>query len=280
MRHPLRKFEVYNKFNENKIFFMFFNNIYNLFISRFEWKNLPKEIPGYMIEEFLFWRGSCLFLYDDVAESYAVMRTALTGDIDIYDTPNDRQAYAPNYVEEYYKDNSVVVWNNPVKTGFCVEAEVFAESLENAWRTKNLNMFSQRNPVVIASSQDEKLSFEILGKNYENYVPIWRIKDSLDLEKIKVLNLNSPYVVDKIEFEIREIMSRVLTMLGYNNNPVEKKERLVSDEISGNNGEIEANRLAALCMRKRACEAINSIFGLNVDVEFRSEIPLVEVQNE
>lgn len=117
------------------------------------------------------------------------------------------------------------------------------------------------------------MSYQIFGENYDNYVPVIKLTDSFDLDKVKAINMNAPYVVDKLEQEIKEIYSMALNDLGYETNNIEKKERVTNKELDGNNGQIEGMRNAGLSMRKRACEAINNMFGLDVDVKFRSILP-------
>lgn len=257
-----------------KIKTIFFNNIYNIFISRYIWDGLPKEIQPYYIESTLFWRACGVFIYDDVAEMYAFMKVALQGMPDIYNIPDVRTAFAPNgYIEEYGKENSVILWDNPATLPFCYEAEMYACRLANVWKTKDINIFAQRTPVVLVSSSEQRLTFQTLGEQYANYVPVLKVSDNVDLDRIKALNIGAPYIVDKLEEEIRAVKSSLLTSLGYESNPVEKRERLVVGETQGNNGETEANRNVGLDLRKRCANAINELWGLNVDVKFNSKLP-------
>lgn len=275
-KNPIRCFEnIHQCCNGKSVpYFKFFIDLYNLAVNRFEWVNLPKEINPYFLEDILFWRGSALFIYDDVADMYAVMKEALVGMMDIYNIPETREAFAvTGYLKDYYKDNSVIIWNNPAHVGYVLSAQMYAEALDTAWKTKNLNMYAQRTPIALVSSDEQKLSYQIFGENYDNYVPVIKLTDSFDLDKVKAINMNAPYVVDKLEQEIKEIYSMALNDLGYETNNIEKKERVTNKELDGNNGQIEGMRSTSLSMRKRACEAINNMFGLDVDVKFRSILP-------
>lgn len=258
----------------HKIKTIFFNKIYNIFISRYIWVGLPPEIQPYYIESTLFWRASGVFIYDDIAEMYAFMKVALQGMPDIYNIPDGRTAFAPNgYIEEYGKEDSIILWDNPATLPFCYEAEMYACRLANVWKTKDINIFAQRTPVVLVSSSEQRLTFQTLGEQYANYVPILKVSDNVDLDRIKALNVSAPYIVDKLEEEIRSVKSSLLTSLGYESNPIEKRERLVVGETQGNNGETEANRNVGLDLRKRCANAMNELWGLNVDVRFNSKLP-------
>lgn len=275
MKNPYRRFEP--KISQNgidHITWYFYNQIMNLFINRFEWSDLPKEIEPYYIERVLFFDGLGAFIYDDVVSMYAFTKLNLSGTYDIYNIPTDRWAYANNgYMKEYGKNNSVIVWDSATAYPYANTALLYAEEMANVWRTRSLNMFAQRTPVALASSDEERVTYQVLGDEYCNYVPIIKVSDTLNLKGLQAISLNAPYVVDKLEDEISVLWGRVLTDLGYESNPAEKRERLIADEVAGNNGQAEANRNIGLGTRRRAADAFNNLFGTNVSVRFRSDLP-------
>ena len=61
-----------------------------------------------------------------------------------------------------------------------------------------------------------------------------------------------------------------MTYLGIENTKTDKKERMVSDEVLGNMGDVEAQRFTRLNSRKQFCKEVNEMFGLEIDVDFRS----------
>lgn len=276
-KNPYRRFEPDLEKTQNGkdyITFYFYNQIVNLFINRFMWENLPPEIEPFYIERVLFFNGLGAFIYDDVVNMPAYMKLNLSGPYDIYNIPSTRWAYANNgYLKEYGKQNSVIVWDSPTAYPFCNTAMMYAETMANVWRTRDINMFAQRTPVAIAASDGEKLSYQVLGEEYANYVPIIKISDTLNLKNLQAVTLSAPYVVDKLEDELSVLWARVLTDLGYESNPAEKRERLISDEVAGNNGQAEASRNIGLSLRQRAIDSCNKLFGWNANVKFRSDLP-------
>ena len=76
---------------------------------------------------------------------------------------------------------------------------------------------------------------------------------------------------DKIYTLKTQIWNEALTYLGISNTSFQKKERLISDEVLRSQGGTIASRYSRLNARKQACEEINKMFGLNIDVDFRDD---------
>lgn len=263
-----------NKNGCDELEMYFFYKYYNIAVSRFEWVNLPKEIEPFFIEDVMFWRGKGLMIKDPVINKYAFMRCNLTGLIDIYNIPEDRFAFASTgYFEEYGKDDSVILWDTPLTMPKFYTIKFYAKQMANLWQTKDINIYAQRTPLVVAMSQENRLSYENVINKYNQYIPTIKVDDYMNLDKLKVLKTEAPYLVDKLEHEMTVLESRLFTELGIENNPVEKKERLITDEVQGNSGATEMYRQSCLCTRERFCKQCNALWGLDISVRFRSELP-------
>ena len=111
-----------------------------------------------------------------------------------------------------------------------------------------------------------------LYMQYDGNEPFIFGNKNIDLDSIKVLKTDAPYLCDKLNILKRQIWGEALTYLGIDNNSSEKAERMVTTEVSNGLGAVRAARLTRLNARKQACEQINRMFGLDVDVEFREEM--------
>ena len=110
-----------------------------------------------------------------------------------------------------------------------------------------------------------------LYKEYDGNAPvIWGTK-ALNTEGFKVLKTEAPYVADKIYQLKTQIWNEALTYLGIANLNIQKKERLVSDEVTRNMGGTIASRHSRLEARRQACKQINKMFNLNIDVDYRQD---------
>ena len=91
-----------------------------------------------------------------------------------------------------------------------------------------------------------------------------------------VLPSQAPYLVDMLQIQKQEMERELLTFLGINNT-LEKKERLLVDETNSNNQFIKMASDIGFKQRQHACQQMNEMFGLNVQVvetqdEFESEV--------
>ena len=59
---------------------------------------------------------------------------------------------------------------------------------------------------------------------------------------------------------------------------MQKRERMVSDEVVRQMGAVIASRYSRLESRRQACEKINDIFGLDVWVDYREDYREVSKQ--
>ena len=59
--------------------------------------------------------------------------------------------------------------------------------------------------------------------------------------------------------------------MGISNLNIQKKERLVADEVVRNQGGTIASRYSRLNARRQACEMINKMFGLEIEVDYRED---------
>ena len=88
---------------------------------------------------------------------------------------------------------------------------------------------------------------------------------------LTAVKTDAPYVGDKIYQLKSQIWNEALTYLGISNTNFQKKERLISDEVSRNMGGVIASRYSRLDARKTAAEQINKMFGTKIEVYYKSD---------
>ena len=255
----------------NWTFLQYYNRLMELSISMFEWKNLPDSVDPRFLELVLFADGMAVFFYDEVM-GYLGLRTMIGGHLNVYQIPTIRTAYASNgYNRILGEEDSVIIFNNMLHTNSMLEIENFSKRLYNLDRAIDVNANAQKTPILISCSENDRLTLKNLYMKYDGNEPVIYGDKNLNPNSLKVLNTGAPFVADKLYTLKTQLWNEALTYLGISNISFQKKERLISDEVLRSQVGTIASRYSRLNSRKQACEQINKMFGLDIDVEYRED---------
>lgn len=267
--------------SNNYTFRQHYNRLVELSVSMFEWKNVPDTIDVRFLELSLFGDGMAVFFKDEVL-GYLALRVAIGGEMNVYRIPTRRRAYAVNgYSRDLDENDSVIIFNNFLHTNSVLDVEMFARRLYNLDRTIDVNCNAQKTPVMIQCEENQRLTLKNVYMKWEGNEPVIFGDKNLNPNSIKVLNTGAPYVADKLYQLKTQIYNEALTYLGISNINIEKKERLITDEVTRNQGGVLANRYSRLESRREACDKINKMFGLNIECNYREDTRMADdVLNE
>lgn len=258
--------------DNNATYLTYYQRLLELSISMFEWKNLPPSIDSRYIELMLFEKGSVVY-FDDEAIGNLCLDCISQGQFDVYGYPKNRRAYSSynQYSRELNEKNSVIIWNNFLRTNSQLVVKMYAKRLYNIDRVIDINVNSQKTPVAILASPQQRLTMKNLYKEYDGNAPFIFGDKNLDLNGIKAISTGAPYVADRLYALKTQIWNEALTYLGISNVNTVKKERLISDEVQRNLGGTIASRYSRLQSRKYAVQNINKMFNTNIEVDYRDD---------
>ena len=252
----------------------YFNTLKMIATSSFKYTNMPNSVDVRYLELGLFNRGYMVFFYDEDLEKYLALNTTLGCELDVYNNPLSYTAYANNgYQVQLTNKDSVIIYNNYLKQPTLFLCEYFAKRLYDFDSVIDVNVRSQKTPILIACNESEKLAMKNVYMQYDGNQPvIFTYKDFITADNFKVVNTESPYVADKIYQLKSNIWNEALTQLGITNTTVNKKERLITDEVQRSQGGVFACRNSRLKMREQCINKINEMFNLNIQVEFNDDV--------
>lgn len=259
---------------------MFMWRLMTLAISVFKWDNLPEGVDSRMLEFWLLRDGFVGFFYDEMLKSddkrrapegYAVLPLLLQGKWDMYEYPKNRRAYSVNgFQYECNEENSVIIFNNYLRVPMWLTLWQYAYRLSEVQRTIDINCKQQRTARVIRCDEKERVTYLNAAKEVDEGRNWVHGNKNLDMDNFQVFDITTPFVANEMQVYKHQLWNEALTYLGIENVNTDKKERLISDEVINNMGDVEAERFTRLNARKQACDEINTLFGLDVDVDFRS----------
>ena len=261
----------------NYTYMQYAYRLMELSISMFEWKNLPEGIDERFLEMVLFTDGHAVFFKDDELGDYLALQCLINGKLNVYRIPINRRAFAVNgYQKKLTDKDSVIIFNNMLHTNSWLDVKMFAKRLYNLDRIIDVNANAQKTPILIKGNEQQRLTLNNLYKEYDGNAPVIFADKSLDMNALQVLSTQAPYVADKIYQLKTQIWNEALTYLGISNVSFQKRERMVSDEVTRSQGGTVASRYSRLNARRQACEQINKMFGLNIECDFREDYQFSE----
>ena len=265
----------------NLTYRQYLNRLTELAISMFEWKNLPDTVDARYLELHLFETGCMVYFKDEVIGDLCLDCIA-QGRLDVYGNPLLRRAYSGynNYQKLLKYNNSVIIWNNYLHGNSILDVEMFARRLYNIDRIIDINTNAQKTPVLVVGNEKQRLTLLNLYKEYDGNAPFIFGDKNLDINALKALSTNAPYVCDKLYQLKTQIWNEALTYLGISNINIQKKERLITDEVTRNQGGTIASRYSRLESRRQAVEKINDMFGTNIEVNYREDFQQVGDDNQ
>lgn len=253
-------------------YMQYYNRLTELAISMFEWKGLPDSVDPRYIEMGLYQMGVMTYFKDEVIGDLC-LNCIVSGNLDVYGNPMRSVAYSQynQYQKKLSNKDSVVIWNNYMHTNNMLDVQMFAKRLYNLDRIIDVNANAQKTPVLIQCDEKQKLTMTNLYKQYDGNEPFIFGYKGLDSDGLSVLKTDAPYVADKIYQLKTQIWNEALTYLGISNLNVQKKERLISDEVDRGQGGTIASRYSRLESRKEAVKKINRMFGTQIEVNYRED---------
>jgi len=239
-------------------------------MNAFEWSGLPDGIQERHIERELFSKGKAIFFRDPLM-SYMCLECGTTGNVNIYGDPTHYIAHGFNYNRTYKADECVIIENNKLRLPTDPFIMFYVNKLTEAERTMDVNVKANKTPVVFTCDDKDALTFKALFNQVDGNVPAIFADKSLNMDNIQALDLKAKFLgIDLMDYK-KAVENELLTFLGLNNTPYEKRERLITDEANSNNQLITSFADLQLEARERACEAINKMFGLSVSVRRRQD---------
>lgn len=126
---------------------------------------------------------------------------------------------------------------------------------------------------LIEVTDDSKLSAEDLGAQLDDDDPVIFVNSGM-AEALRDIGGASSTLIDTLYKYKKDVENEILTILGINNTPFEKKERLVTDEVNSNNQLVEENGGVMDDCLKESCDLIKEVFGKSISfTQKKTEIP-------
>lgn len=265
---------VNSQLNNYKTYLAYKLKMMTLAENVFQFKNMNPFIDLAFINSELVTKGSIAFFKDEVMGLIALPYTSV-GSLDIYGRPTKIAVIPKNgvYNRILRSDEFVIMYDNDSHLPIYPNIVQSAERLALIKRTIDINIKQQRTPRYFKTSEENQKTVQSLLNNVDSEVDTVFTYDNVDLEETTGTLVPAPYVADKLNQEKHEEWAEFLELIGITNVSVQKRERVIRDEIICSMGGTIASRYSRFSSRKRAIDEINEKFKENIEVEFYDGLP-------
>lgn len=257
---------------------MYERQISEMAMNRFKWIGLPTNIPERFLELTLFRNALSVFYYDDNYSQYLALRGSGNGPLNMFDDPTSfRVTGNSTFVGRTLdKDQCVPIWSNYLRMPDLDIVLIYSSKLAHLDRTIEINSRNARRSKVIVADENARLS----ATNINNQIDEGQSAIFLNsagmamMERFTALDLGvHPDTIVKLQTVRTQMWNECMGLLGLNFANQDKRERMVVDEVSANDEQIQNMRAVNLNARKAACREINLKYGLSIDVKYNVDIP-------
>ena len=177
---------------------------------------------------------------------------------------------------EIGKDGVIVYLNDLARArpmhGASKTAQRYVDQIVNVKMTIATNLLLHKMPFFVPCDDDATDSYKEVLRQVFSDVPAIFAPSSMSGREPKNLNLNAPYIIDKLDSYCTRLENMFLDEIGMDNaKPVQTgQDRLLADEVNSNNGLINCFRFGIKDSLKIGFDDVETLFGRKIDFEIRA----------
>lgn len=270
----MKKLMVKSQLSNLRTVQMYTRQMLTLAENVFEFDELPELIDVAYMNKVLLRQGSIAFFKDDVLDTILALPYTNLGRLDVYGRPTTIQVYGENGYSKILKpEEYVIMYDNNGRYSLYIDILQIAERIALCKRVTDINITHQKTPRIWKTTSDKKKTVEDIVNQIDSCVDGVAVYDSIDIDDLGVVQAPAPYVSDKIDIHIEKEYAEFLRLIGISNLQMQKRERLIKDEMTASLGGTVASRYSRFQPREQAVDMINKKWGLDIKVKFYDGLP-------
>ena len=200
-----------------------------------------------------------------------------------HNVPYQSSAAVSEKTMEVGKDGVIVYLNEYSRLhpnyGARRTAEQYIKQIVSIKMTENTNLLLHKLPFLIACDDDAEATFREMLRQIFSDVPAVFAPRSVQGNEPKGMNLQTPYIIDKLEAYVTKLENMFLDEIAIDNvKPIQQgQDRLTLDETNANNSLINHFGSGIFTTVNEGFEEVEKLFGRKIRVKRAGEKQVVSV---
>lgn len=278
----MRKNLVLSQLTNKRTYDMVLDDMLELAENVYQFKGIPEYIDQGYVNKVLVLNGSIAWFYDDVLESVLALPYDVMNGFDIYGRPNEIMARSMNgkYYRKLKRGEFIIMYDNARRMPLLPKIKQRAERIAMCIRTEDINIVQQRTPRVWRTSKDKEMTVKDILNQIDGMVENVVAYDNINLDDLSSVMAPAPYIVNDLDLHIEKEWASFYRLIGVTSVVEEKRERLITDEVSMGQGGTVASRYNRYTPRLEAVNKINKKWNLDIKIEYYDGVPTSEKEKE
>lgn len=273
------KYSQSSKERRNSLYNFYSNKFLNMFINKYEWGGLTPEERDFIMKS--YYNKGCISainnktigliyvnfapymfnIYNYPVSAMPIKTQTMNGTLGNL-IPDKNLKVDEEIVISYIQNTRQSIFNI---------IDPLINKLVDVEMTINTNVKTAKMPFFVGvSPEDSERMQALIDAIMSDEIAVYG--DFKDLQSLKSVVTNTPYIIDKLYAYKCSLENEILTFLGVNNMGVlEKKEHMITDEMHQNDETIKTHDDIFLINMQDFCNKCNEIFGSNISVKNRYE---------
>ena len=254
-----------------------YNNYYDAFWGNYELNGIGNDQAEHYLQTQLWSSGSVWCRKDSVTGEPVFCKYAGTmfnhynfpTKVQLVNTHNAPKSMIPSKLQSVGKDGDIIFLRKNQK-GLADDVDYYLGKLAEAETCVTINLFLQRTPWLFCGGSEnldkvKRLVADLLGNEIACFT-------DFDKGDIDALQLNAPYIVDKLTAYEERIENKLKTLLGIDNQGgfLNSQQQNV-DTTNCNNQEINTHARLYSDEIQKGFDRVNELLGLSLSIELVSE---------
>lgn len=270
--------------DNQRIYQYYKGRLINLALAQFIWEGMPETCDRLYFEKQLLFTGKAAMLKPIGLDEWLSLGYVTEGPLSVYGYPTHIKGVGFNNANIETKEWEFL-YDNMTKQPLLEGIDLYARLLAEIHATFRCNVQKQNTPYVVTGSKYQELSFKNIFLKIFGHAPYLMLKKPEDLNAIKVLDLKVNFYGKELLEALKITWTEAISMLGIApaGGAMDKKERLITDEVQMAREENIIARNARELNRKEFCEKMKK-HGVNMTVHMATmldtDLPQDMVQEE